>query len=261
MNSIIKRRKATHYAQIHNNALQQLEDVRAIGLLAHLMSLPSDWAIKKLYLYDKFGRASVTKALAELEEKKYWVQIKYRDGKTNGYAYYISDIPFTEEEVISFMQEIVVACCSIMDVSGPFFYLLSSVDFEQLKLKCSTSTVQKSQLLKKEKETNNHKQNNDKRNIVTSNKQDFTVALTEVCNELYRTFSVGRWSKEAWKQLITQFVTETVEEGRYKMISIQNIKAYATRAVENMARRFDLKYGRKLEVNQGLDWFYNWLEV
>jgi hypothetical protein len=42
MNAIIKRRKTTDYAQIHNNALQQLEDIRSIGLIAHLMSLPED---------------------------------------------------------------------------------------------------------------------------------------------------------------------------------------------------------------------------
>jgi hypothetical protein len=264
MDSIIKRRKATNYAQIHNQALQQLEDVRAIGLLAHLMSLPSDWTIKKLYLYKKFGRAAVMKGLAELEEKKYWVQIKYRDGKVNGFAYYVSDMPFTEEEVISFIKEVVEAGCSIMDISTPFFYLLSSVDFEQLKMNDSTSTVEKRQLLKKEKEINMNKQHIDKQNIVTSNKllsiDEFKVELTKACHELYTKFALTRWSKQAWNRIITQFVTETIKEGRHMTIPLKNIKAYATCAVKNMACRSDLKHGRKTEIGKGLVWFYNWLE-
>lgn len=62
MNGIIKRRKTTDYAQIHNGALQSLEDVRSIGLIAHLMSLPDTWIISKMQLYSKFGRGPITNA-------------------------------------------------------------------------------------------------------------------------------------------------------------------------------------------------------
>ncbi|GGE70452.1 hypothetical protein [Priestia taiwanensis] len=264
MNSIIKRRKATSYAQIHNNALQQLEDVRAIGLLAHLMSLPVDWEIKKVYLYKKFGRSAVTKAVAELETKRYWVQIKYRDGKTNNFAYYISDIPFKKEEVLGFMKEIIEAGCSIMDISSPFFYLLSSVDFQQLNRNSSSSTVETSQLLKKEKETKKDKQYIDKENIVTSNKflpiDEFEVVLKEACNSLYANFSLGRWSKEGWNKLVTKFVSETIEERRNLTIPVQYIQAYATEAIRNMARRSDVKHGRETVISKKLTWFYHWLE-
>ncbi|MDQ0254600.1 hypothetical protein J2S74_001979 [Evansella vedderi] len=71
MNGIIKRRKTTDYAQIHNGALQKLEDIRTIGLISHLISLPDTWVIRKMNLYDKFGRGPVTAAIAELEAKKY----------------------------------------------------------------------------------------------------------------------------------------------------------------------------------------------
>ena len=56
MSGIIKRRKTSDYAQIHNGALQNLEDIRSIGLISHLMSLPESWTISKMQLYKKFGQ-------------------------------------------------------------------------------------------------------------------------------------------------------------------------------------------------------------
>ena len=96
MNGIIKRRKTSDYAQIHNEALQQLVDIRSIGLISHLMSLPKSWIISKMQLYSKFGRGPITNAIKELESKKYWVTIQYRDGKKTLYYYNVSDVAFDE---------------------------------------------------------------------------------------------------------------------------------------------------------------------
>lgn len=71
MNNVIKRRHTIQYAQIHNNPLQNdLVDLRAIGLLSHLMSLPSDWIIYKTQLYKKFSRKNIDAAWKELANKK-----------------------------------------------------------------------------------------------------------------------------------------------------------------------------------------------
>ncbi|SEA91279.1 hypothetical protein [Bacillus nitratireducens] len=281
MDGIIKRRKTVDYAQIHNNALQQLEDVRSIGLIAHLMSLPETWVIKKMQLYKKFGRAAITKGIAELEEKKYWVDIKYRDGKKNFHYYNASDIPFSDDEVKEFMEEVVTAGFKIMEISSPFSHLFSSGgnqqlkkeedsssdDFEQFNFNNSISNVEKRHLLNKKTEKNTDKQNNDKRNIVNINKElssaDFKIALTNACNEFYTEFAPNRWIKKSWNTLIDKFVTETIESGRYVNIPQEKISAYAYSSLKNMAHKYDLKNGKKEfadPTGERKILLYNWLE-
>ncbi|UDY80728.1 dNA replication protein [Geobacillus phage GR1] len=132
MSNIIKRRKTVQYAQIHNSPLQTLEDIRSIGLIAHLMSLPETWEIRKMQLYSKFGRAAISHAIKELEEKKHWIDIKYRNGKKNEHVYYISDIPFKDEEVEELISEVQIDF-KIMEISEAFKHLLSIGENQQLK--------------------------------------------------------------------------------------------------------------------------------
>ncbi|MEL4010469.1 hypothetical protein [Bacillus velezensis] len=161
MSGIIKRRKTSDYAQIHNGALQQLEDIRSIGLISHLMSLPETWEIKKMQLYKKFGRDPITNAIAELEAKKYWVTIQYRDGKKTLYYYNVSDVAFTDSEVLNMIQEVNQGGFKITDISESFAHLLSIGENQQLKtddnLSVDSSIVENRQLLNKYKETNNYK--------------------------------------------------------------------------------------------------------
>ncbi len=98
MNGIIKTIKTTQYAQIHNAPLQrELEDLRSIGLLSHLMSLPEGWSIKKTQLHSRFSRKNVDAAWKELAEKNYAVGFScYIDGKKD-YFYAVSDIPISQE--------------------------------------------------------------------------------------------------------------------------------------------------------------------
>lgn len=106
MSGIIKRRKTSDYAQIHNGALQDLDDIRSIGLISHLMPLPETWEINKMQLYKKFGRDLITNAIAELEDKKYWVIIQYREGKKPLYYYNVYDVPFDNAEVLEMILEV-----------------------------------------------------------------------------------------------------------------------------------------------------------
>lgn len=115
MSNVIKRRHTVQYAQIHNNPLQNdLEDLRAIGLLSHLMSLPSDWVIYKTQLYRKFSRKNVDAAWKELASKNYIIGFHcYVDGKKNSF-YNVSDVPFISEEYSEFVSETI----SVLTKSG-----------------------------------------------------------------------------------------------------------------------------------------------
>ncbi|MED3470356.1 hypothetical protein [Bacillus thuringiensis] len=108
MGTVIKRRHTAQYAQIHNNPLQNdLIDLRAIGLLSHLMSLPSDWIIYKTQLYKKFSRKNIDAAWKELASKNYIIGFNcYIDGKKKSF-YSVSDIPFIPEELSKFILETV----------------------------------------------------------------------------------------------------------------------------------------------------------
>ncbi|MEB3057543.1 hypothetical protein [Bacillus pseudomycoides] len=108
MSNIIKRRHTNQYAQIHNNPLQNdLVDLRAIGLLSHLMSLPSSWIIYKTQLYKKFSRKNVDAAWKELACKNYIIGFNcYINGKKQSF-YNVSDVPFVSEELYEFVHETV----------------------------------------------------------------------------------------------------------------------------------------------------------
>ncbi|MEH7012246.1 hypothetical protein V7087_15770 [Neobacillus niacini] len=160
MNGIIKRRKTSDYAQIHNEVLQELEDIRSIGLISHLMSLPESWVISKMQFYSKFGRGPITNAIKELEAKKYWVTIQYREGKKKLYYYQVSDVAFDDSDVLTMIAEVNSWKVRITTISESFTHLLSIggnrhfksendsilsssiVENEQLMFNNSPSTVQ-----------------------------------------------------------------------------------------------------------------------
>jgi hypothetical protein len=265
MSGIVKRRKTTRYAQIHNTPLQTLEDIRSIGLLAHLMSLPEDWEIRKMQLYSKFGRAAVTHAIKELESKKYWIEIKYRAGKLNEHIYHISDVPFTDEEVKELIEEI-ESEFKVMAISEPFRHLLSIdenqqlnktdssiVDSQQLMDNNSCSKIENKQLLnkykqKKDIQINNNKENNNIGNYyqeesITNPLEpiQFKKLMTNAANEFYGEFAPGRWTKQQWFTLIEKFVDETIESGRYINIPEDKIKGYVYKALRRMIGHADYK--------------------
>lgn len=277
MNGIIKRRKTSDYAQIHNGALQNLEDIRSIGLISHLMSLPEGWEIKKMQLYKKFGRGPITNAIAELEDKKYWVTVQYRDGKKTLYYYQVSDVAFTDSEVLNMIQEVNQSGFKITSVSESFAHLISIggnqqlktednlsddsciVENEQLMVNSSPSTVENRHLINTYIQTNSNKKNKDKQTLLINKELSpakFKIALLDACNSHYSEFALNRWSKKQWLTLVEKFVNETIEEGRYKNIPQDKIQGYAYQSIKNMAYKFDLKNGR-IERKFPL---FNWLE-
>ncbi|MDQ0976503.1 hypothetical protein QFZ31_006381 [Neobacillus niacini] len=291
MNGIIKRRKTSDYAQIHNGALQQLEDIRSIGLIAHLMSLPDTWVISKMQLYSKFGRGPITNAIKELEAKKYWVTIQYRDGKKTLYYYNVSDVAFDDSHVLNMIEEINQRKFKITAITESFTHLLGVsiaenqqpkskekeectsckdscvADFEQCKINCSNSNVENTQLLKEiELITNKEKQNKDKRNIVNLqgidkflNANKFKIALISACNEFYTEFAPSRWSKQSWLTLIETFVNEKIEDCTYDRVPANKIRGYAYASIKNMAHKVDMKNGNIEFSSSGELPYYDWL--
>ncbi|WP_240515240.1 hypothetical protein [Bacillus toyonensis] len=154
MSNIIKRRHTNQYAQIHNNPLQNdLVDLRAIGLLSHLMSLPSDWVIYKTQLYKKFSRKNIDAAWKELANKNYIIGFNcYIDGKKKSF-YNVSDIPFVSEELSEFIFE----TCSELINSGASVKSLNLMSGGTLVITEKSTAVlmvhiQKKNIQKKEKQ-------------------------------------------------------------------------------------------------------------
>ncbi|SEN89092.1 hypothetical protein SAMN05192533_12526 [Mesobacillus persicus] len=283
-NGIIKRRKTSEFAQIQNQVLQDLTDIRSIGLIAHLMSMPANWEIRKTHLYSKFGRGPISSGITELEEKKYWVEIVYRVGSQFVHDYHLSDVAFTDEEVSDMVNIIREANFPIRSISAPFIHLVpsttaskkeesetqaSTVDFQQSNSYSTNSTVENQQLLNKERQRKRKQINKDKRNIVNLQQEPpfledevFRQALTSTCQDYYPQYAPGRWSKQAWQTLIETFVEETLNDGKYRSVPSDKIPSYARAAILNMVHAFDRKSGRKsihMIIPERPVPFYDWV--
>ncbi len=78
----------------------------------------------------------------------------------------------------------------------------------------------------------------------------FKVLLTDACNQFYRQFSLGRYSKKQWITLIDKFATDTIESERYLKVPIQKIKGYAYQALKNITANSDYKHSEDFDDYQ-----------
>ena len=111
-NNVIKKiKKEKAFAQISNELINNRElSYKALGILTYILSKPDDWQV---YMSDLIrenvdGEKSVRNGLNELIEKRY-VQ-RYRvynkdTGKVHHWETLVSEIPFSEEEIISSIKE------------------------------------------------------------------------------------------------------------------------------------------------------------
>ncbi|MCM3588838.1 hypothetical protein M3182_24755 [Mesobacillus maritimus] len=156
MIGIIKRPKTKGFAQIDNKTYQEdLKDIRAMGLLSYLMTLPTNWQISKTHLYAELGKGLVAAGIRVLEQKGYWVQITYRSGSKNLHSYSVSDLPFSDLEINEMIWELADEGFKIKSISEPFSHLLAEVEdvFDckneealQGNRSCSSSVIEKQQL-------------------------------------------------------------------------------------------------------------------
>jgi len=139
MNGIIKTIKTTQYAQIHNAPLQtDLEDLRSIGLLSHIMSLGEGWTIRKTQLQNKFSRRNVDAAWKELAIKQYAVGFSaYVDGKKD-YFYAVSDIPISQAN----FELLVIEQINLLQSQGKNVMTLSVMQHSPLEITEKISDVQ-----------------------------------------------------------------------------------------------------------------------
>lgn len=139
MNGIIKTIKTTQYAQIHNAPLQtELEDLRSIGLLSHIMSLGEGWTIRKTQLQNKFSRRNVDAAWKELATKQYAVGFSaYVDGKKD-YFYAVSDIPISQAN----FEVLVIEQIKLLQSQGKNVMTLSVIQHSPLEITEKISDVQ-----------------------------------------------------------------------------------------------------------------------
>ncbi|CAM3810483.1 hypothetical protein [Alkalicoccus chagannorensis] len=261
---IFKRKKTAQYAQIDNEALQGLEDLKAVGLLAHLMSLPESWAVKKMHLYRTFGRAAVTNAVQELETKGYWVDITYRDGNKNFHCYQVSDIVFSDKEIAAVLQELREQGYTTLAISERYAHLLhtdpkqpqeEASSFAQLEVtdpRSSNAAAPDGQQINKDEETNREEKKHD--NALTTS--SLKARWIDACHQAYSDFAPARWSKKQWHALVDTYVTEVFEGKKYTRVPLQNIPSYVRASLKNIAHKHDVKYGR-IELYPGR---YNWLE-
>ncbi|MGP1910670.1 hypothetical protein ACTSEZ_21265, partial [Metabacillus sp. JX24] len=114
MSNIIKRkRKEDPYVRIYNQPLQPnrykpeetLEDLRSLGLLAHIMSLPEEWVIHKTQLQKTFTRKNVDAAWRELAQKKYALEFFCWVNGKKSHFYQVADYQFTKEDFDEFVFE------------------------------------------------------------------------------------------------------------------------------------------------------------
>ncbi|MCU5407955.1 hypothetical protein OCA16_25790 [Bacillus cereus] len=104
--NVVKRRHTSEYAQIHNKPLQDdLSDLRAIGLLSHMMSRPADWVFRKSQLHSQFSRKNVDAAWKVLVGKNYIIGFYCHVSGRKKHFYNVSDLPFTSEDFYEFVNE------------------------------------------------------------------------------------------------------------------------------------------------------------
>jgi len=99
--SIKKSKHAGNFTVLPNEIFKQKLSLEAIGLLACLLKLPSDWVIQKSYLHIQLdmGRDKLDRVFKELQEKGFILTVKEFDDKGRfTYNHIVYDKPFNGEE-------------------------------------------------------------------------------------------------------------------------------------------------------------------
>lgn len=241
MSGIIKTRKENRFTTLHNEPLQTLKNLKSIGLLSYLMSLPSDWTIYKTQLAKKFGRGPVNTAFEELLENRYLFIIKTRVGKSDDYLYYISDTAFSDDYI---REEIANCKQSITEVTAHNFAYknedteqdFSDVDFRQSKTDSPKRTVQNRQLqIKHESKKTSTNKINTNETLKHSESESESVsaqpANKEVDNDLMALINeyVGKG--------LTQSLIEQLFNSNQNNPAIKNQYAYLRSSCETILKK------------------------
>lgn len=115
------------FTPVNNTPLRNMKDLNAIGMITYLVSHTEKFKITKGGLYTRFGRCAATKSLKRLEKEGFFLSFKLRNGSRVAYRYFASDIPFTEEQVLTIAEQLIEkeGFLRIDDLPGCFSYLFS----------------------------------------------------------------------------------------------------------------------------------------
>ena len=99
--AVVRVNKTSDFTVMSNTHFKEREmSLKAKGLLSLMLSLPDEWdySVRGLVTLSKDGKASVMKALSELEEFGYLKMTRARGeaGKFAGYDYDVFEQPYTE---------------------------------------------------------------------------------------------------------------------------------------------------------------------
>jgi hypothetical protein len=267
--AIIKRTKTSNYLQLHNQAVQEgLDDLQAIGLLTYIMSLPEDWTLHKTHLQNKFSRRKVDSAWKILLENRYAVGfVCYINGKKT-YFYNVSDIPFEEEEYLTFvdeqLKEILKESSSVYSVSeikDNYFPIpnseedFSTVQNVQYTAYSTLRTVQNVQLQKKYN-TNKQEQKNTNKEILVNKNVDNSSLEYQDTSDIEKEYLEEGLSLEV--------IQRVKEEIANKQEPVHHYEAYLRTCLDNTLHKHRLKRDMidqpypHLPANHPLN--YNWLQ-
>lgn len=294
-NNVIKRRHTSEYAQIHNKPLQDdLEDLRAIGLLSHMMSRPAEWVFHKSQLHSQFSRKNVDAAWKILVGKNYIIGFYCHVSGRKRHFYNVSDLPFNSEEFFEFVKEEVsrlteegetVKHINPIDGLGLDTTGLTSIvpSVQQSKIFCSETIVPREQYSqnsskganinkdikntdKKTKKNNNIKIDDDKANSVTPAPKQIE-SLTDVISSL-RLQTKDLLTKRSFDSVLRK-VIDKYEQGKvanfrdYLVTSLNakieelELRRIKEQAKETLARA---KQSGASEEYTGGVLLYNWLD-
>ncbi|PGD99987.1 hypothetical protein [Bacillus pseudomycoides] len=270
MNNIIKRRHTAQYAQIHNTPLQHdLVDLRAIGLLSHLMSLPSDWVIYKTQIYKKFSRKNVEAAWKELAGKHYIIGFNcYIDGKKQSF-YNVSDIPFISEEFDEFVHETILELINsgvsvkslspmnggTLDIPDNLTNVLNVHQIENAKDFTTVPRVQYSQYSTLSTSTNENitnKKNKDDENISNISLSNQNLKTNTFQTQLMPTLTLSNddllWITDKVREMYTGKIQKRSFDSvlkkcinNYKQGTVPNYENYLITSVENKITELEMR--------------------
>lgn len=144
---------------------------------------------------------------------------------------------------------------------------------ENLELpKGNTKPVQKGSTIKKKKKKEQDKKNKD--NIIVNNSADapvnnptlnlnkmslFKQKTLEAVHKYQSEFSVGRWDKKTYLDIVNKFMYEAIERGVH--LEVKCVDSYVYGFLKKTAHHHDMKYGKKkFEGKSERIPLYNWLE-
>ncbi|WP_144508972.1 hypothetical protein [Bacillus mycoides] len=134
--------------------------------------------------------------------------------------------------------------------------------------------VQKGSTIKNKNKKKKEQDKNNKDNIIVNNSVDaqvnnstlnmnkislFKDRVLETVHKYQSEFSIGRWDKKTYLDIVDKFMYEAIERGIH--LEVNCVDSYVYGFLKKTAHHHDMKYGKKkFEAKSDTVLMYNWLE-